>query len=150
MQVILMEPGKLGQTGDIVEVKNGYARNWLIPQGIATSATVANMKSLEARIRARQKIQAQEKATAEDLASRLNGVAIEMSVRAGEGKIYGAVTHADVAGALDQLGFDIDKRKLEMPKTVKEIGEYDIAYRAHPEVTIPMKLVVHAQKESQK
>ena len=92
MQVILMEPGKLGKTGDIVEVKNGYARNWLIPQGIATSATAANMKSLEARIRARQKIQAQEKATAEDLASRLNGVAVEMSVRAGEGKIYGAVT----------------------------------------------------------
>ena len=146
MQVILLEPGKLGKTGDVVEVKNGYARNWLIPQGIAAPATTSNMKSLAARIRSRQKIQAAEKKTAEDLASRLNGVAVELSVRAGEGKIYGAVTHADVAGALDKLGFDVDKRRITMPKTVKEIGEYDISYRAHPEVSIPMKLVVHAAK----
>ncbi|ANE42807.1 MAG: ribosomal protein [Deinococcus sp.] len=146
MQVILLEPGRLGKTGDVVEVKAGYARNWLIPQGMATPATTTNMKSLEARLRSRQKIQAQEKAVAEDLASRLNGVAVEISVRAGEGKVYGAVTHGNVADALDRLGFDVDRRKIEMPKTVKEIGEYDIAYRAHPEVTIPMKLVVHAQK----
>ncbi|EYB69300.1 50S ribosomal protein L9 [Deinococcus phoenicis] len=146
MQVILLEPGRLGKTGDVVNVKPGYARNWLIPQGVATPATTSNMKTLEAQIRARQKTQAQEKAKAEDLASRLNGVAVELSVRAGEGKIYGAVTHADVAAALDRLGFDVDRRRIEMPKTVKEIGEYDIAYRAHPEVTIPMKLVVHAQK----
>ena len=146
MQVILLEPGKLGKTGDVVSVKDGYARNWLIPQGIATPATTNNMRTLEAQIRSRQKLQAKEKAAAEDLASRLNGVAVELSVRAGEGKIYGAVTNADVAGSLDKLGFDVDKRRIEMPKTVKEIGEYDIAYRAHPEVTIPMKLVVHAQK----
>ncbi|THF85172.1 50S ribosomal protein L9 [Deinococcus sp. KSM4-11] len=146
MQIILLEPSKLGKTGDVVEVKNGYARNWLIPQGIAAPATSSNMKSLEARIRSRQKILAAEKKTAEDLASRLNGVAVELSVRAGEGKIYGAVTHQDVANSLDKLGFDVDKRKIDMPKTVKEIGEYDIAYRAHPEVTIPMKLVVHASK----
>lgn len=146
MQVILLEPGKLGKTGDVVNVKDGYARNWLIPQGIATPATTSNMRTLEAQIRSRQKIQAKEKAEAEDLASRLNGVAVELSVRAGEGKIYGAVTNADVAGSLDKLGFDVDKRRIEMPKTVKEIGEYDISYRAHPEVTIPMKLVVHASK----
>ena len=146
MQVILLEPGRLGKTGDVVTVKPGYARNFLIPRGMATPANAANMKTLEAQVRARQKTQAQEKAKAEDLASRLNGVAVELSVRAGEGKIYGAVTHGDVAGALDQLGFDVDRRRIDMPKTVKEIGEYDIAYRAHPEVTIPMKLVVHAQK----
>ncbi len=146
MQIILLEPSKLGKTGEIVAVKDGYARNWLIPQGLAAPATKSNMKSLEARARSLAKQQAAEKAVAEDLASRLNGVAVELSVRAGEGKIYGAVTHADVAGALDKLGFDVDKRKLDMPKIVKEIGEYDIAYRAHPEVTIPMKLVVHAEK----
>ncbi|WP_034385904.1 50S ribosomal protein L9 [Deinococcus sp. YIM 77859] len=146
MQVILLEPGRLGKTGDVVNVKPGYARNWLIPQGIAAPATASNMKTLEAQIRARKKQQEREKAQAEDLASRLNGVAVELSVRAGEGKIYGAVTHADVADALDKLGFDVDRRRIVMPKTVKEIGEYDIAYRAHPEVTIPMKLVVHAQK----
>ena len=146
MQVILLEPSRLGKTGDVVSVKDGYARNWLIPQGLAVSATRTNMKTLEAQLRSIQKRQAQEKAVAEDLASRLNGVAVELSVRAGEGKIYGAVTHQDVADGLDKLGFDVDRRKIDMPKTVKEVGEYDIAYRAHPEVTIPMKLVVHAQK----
>lgn len=146
MQVILLEPGRLGQTGDVVTVKAGYARNWLIPQGLATPATRANLKTLEAQLRSIKKRQDAQKAVAEDLASRLDGVAVELSVRAGEGKIYGAVTHADVAGALDKLGFDIDKRKIVMPKIVKEIGEYDISYRAHPEVTIPMKLVVHAEK----
>ena len=146
MQVILLEPSRLGKTGEVVNVKDGYARNWLIPQGLALSATRGNMKNLEAQLRSIQKRQAQEKAVAEDLASRLNGVAVELSVRAGEGKIYGAITHQDVANGLDQLGFDVDRRKIDMPKTVKEIGEYDIAYRAHPEVTIPMKLVVHAQK----
>jgi len=146
MQVILLEPSRLGKTGEVVSVKDGYARNWLIPQGLAVSATRTNMKTLEAQLRSIEKRQAQEKAVAEDLASRLNGVAVELSVRAGEGKIYGAVTHQDVADSLDQLGFDVDRRKTDMPRTVKEIGEYDIAYRAHPEVTIPMKLVVHAQK----
>lgn len=146
MQVILLEPGKLGKTGEVVKVKDGYARNWLIPQGKATPATAGNMKTLEAQLRSIQKRQAAEKATAEDLASRLNGVAVELSVRAGEGKIYGAVTHANVQDALDKLGFDVDKRRIDMPKSVKEVGEYDIAYRAHPEVTIPMKLVVHASK----
>ena len=146
MQVILLEPSRLGKTGEVVSVKDGYARNWLIPQGLAVSATRTNMKTLEAQLRSIEKRQAQEKAVAEDLASRLNGVAVELSVRAGEGKIYGAVTHQDVADGLDKLGFDVDRRKIDMPKTVKEVGEYDIAYRAHPEVTIPMKLVVHAQK----
>ena len=146
MQVILLEPGKLGQTGDVVNVKPGYARNFLIPHGIAVPASGANMKSLEARIRSRQKILAAEKATAEDLQSRLEGVAIELSVRAGEGKVYGAVTSSDVANALDRLGFDVDRRRIEMPRTVKEIGEYDISYRAHPEVRIPLKLVVNAEK----
>lgn len=146
MQVILLEPGRLGQTGDVVNVKPGYARNFLIPRGMATPANAANMKTLEAQLRSRKKQQEKEKAQAEDLASRLTGVAVELSVRAGEGKIYGAVTHSNVADALDQLGFDVDRRRIEMPKTVKEIGEYDIVYRAHPEVSIPMKLVVHAQK----
>ena len=146
MQVILLEPSKLGKTGDVVKVRPGYARNWLFPQGLAVPASSTNMKSLEARIRSREKELAAEKAVAEDLASRLENVAIQLSVRAGEGKVYGAVTSSDVADALDQLGFGIDRRKLEMPKAVKEIGEYDIAYKAHPEVIIPMKLVVNAEK----
>ncbi|WP_420595001.1 50S ribosomal protein L9 [Deinococcus sp.] len=146
MQIILLEPTRLGQVGDVVEVKGGYARNFLIPQGMALAATRGNLKSLEARIKSRQKELAQEKKTAEAMAERMKDLTVELSVRAGEGKIYGAVTHADVAAALAEKGFEVDRRKLEMPKTLKDIGEYEISYRAHPEVSVPLKLVVHAQK----
>ncbi|ADV66185.1 50S ribosomal protein L9 [Deinococcus maricopensis] len=145
MNVILLEPGRLGQVGEVVKVKPGYARNFLIPQGLALPATTSNMKTLEARIRARQKQLAQEKANAEALAERMKDQTVELHVRAGEGKIYGAVTHADVAEGLAKNGFDVDRRKLDMPKTIKEIGEYEISYKAHPEVSVPLKLIVHAQ-----
>ncbi len=146
MQIILLEPGRLGQVGDVVNVKSGYARNYLIPQNMALPATKGNLKSLEARIKSRQKTLAQEKKDAENLAERMKDLTVELSVKAGEGKIYGAVTHTDVAAALAKQGFDVDRRKLDMPKAVKDIGEYDISYRAHPEVSVPLKLVVHAQK----
>ena len=146
MQIILLEPGKLGQVGDVVNVKGGYARNFLIPQGVALPATQGNLKSLEARVKSRQKTLAQEKKSAEAMAERMKDLNVELSVRAGEGKIYGAVTHADVAEALAKRGFEVDRRKLEMPKAVKDIGEYEVHYRAHPEVSVPFKLTVHAQK----
>ena len=146
MQIILLEPGRLGQVGDVVNVKSGYARNYLIPQSMALPATKGNLKSLEARIKSRQKTLAQEKKDAENLAERMKDLTVTLSVKAGEGKIYGAVTHTDVAAALAKQGFEVDRRKLDMPKAVKDIGEYDIAYRAHPEVSVPLKLVVHAQK----
>ncbi len=145
MDIILLEPGRLGQTGDVVKVKAGYARNYLIPEGIALPATPANLKTLEARVKSRQKQFAKEKADAEALSERLQGHTVELSVKAGEGKIYGAVTHADVAQALAAQGFEVDRRRLDMPKAIKEIGEYDFTYRAHPEVSVPMKLVVHAK-----
>ncbi|MGY2892821.1 MULTISPECIES: 50S ribosomal protein L9 [Deinococcus] len=146
MNVILLEPGRLGKTGEIVVVKDGYARNFLIPRELALPANAANMKTLEARIKSRQKTLAKEKAEAERLAGQMESLTLNLYVRAGEGKIYGAITHADVAEALSQQGFDVDRRRLEMPKTLKDVGEYDITYRAHPEVIIPIKLAVHAQK----
>jgi len=146
MNVILLEPvAKLGTTGDVVKVKPGYARNFLVPRGLALPASERNMKTLEARVRARQKQLATEKASAEALGERLKDQSITLSVRAGEGKIYGAITASDVASALQAQGFDVDRRKLEMPKAIKELGEYEVSYRAHPEVSIPVKLVVSAQ-----
>ncbi len=146
MQIILLEPNRLGQVGDVVSVKDGYARNFLIPQNMALPATQGNLKSLEARIKSRNKVLAQEKKDAENLAERMKDLSVELSVKAGEGKIYGAVTHADVAAALAAKGFEVDRRKLDMPKAVKDIGEYEVSYRAHPEVSVPFKLVVHAKK----
>ena len=146
MNVILLEPGKLGKTGDVVAVKDGYARNFLIPRELALPANAGNMKTLEARIRSRQKVQAQQKAEAEKLAERMKDLVVDLHVRAGEGKIYGAVTHADVAEALAAKGFEVDRRRLEMPRAVKDVGEYEVSYRAHAEVMVPFKLAVHAQK----
>ena len=146
MQIILLEKvGKLGELGDVVKVKPGYARNFLVPRGLALPASERNMKTLEARVRSRQKQLAAEKAAAEALGERLKDQTISLSVRAGEGKIYGAVTASDVATALVAQGFEVDRRKLEMPKAIKELGEYELSYRAHPEVSIPVKLVVTAQ-----
>ena len=147
MNVILLEPvAKLGTTGEVVKVKPGYARNFLVPRGLALPATERNMKTLEARVRARQKQLATEKASAEALAAKLGGQAVTLSVRAGEGKIYGAVTASDVAQALAAQGYEVDRRKLEMPKAIKELGEYEVAYKAHPEVSVPLKVVITAQQ----
>jgi large subunit ribosomal protein L9 len=147
VNVILLEPvAKLGTTGDVVKVKPGYARNFLVPRGLALPATERNLKSLAGQVRVRERQLAAEKATAEALAERLQGVSVSLSVRAGEGKIYGAVTSSDVATALAAQGFDVDRRRLDMPKAIKELGEYDIQYKAHPEVVIPVKVVITAQQ----
>lgn len=128
MNVILLEPvAKLGGVGDVVKVKPGYARNFLVPRGLALPASERNMKTLEARVRSRQKQLAAEKAAAEALGERLKDQTISLSVRAGEGKIYGAVTASDVATALVAQGFEVDRRKLEMPKAIKELGEYELS-----------------------
>lgn len=146
MNVILLEPvANLGKVGEVVKVKPGYARNYLVPKGFALPATASNMKTLEARVKAREKQLAKEKADAQALGERLGGQSVDMSVRAGEGKIYGAVTASDVAQALSAKGFEVDRRKLDMPKAIKELGEYDVSYKAHPEVSIPLKIVIHAQ-----
>ena len=143
MNVILLEPvNKLGKTGEVVSVKSGYARNFLVPQGLALPASERNMKTLEARVRAREKQFARDKASAEALGEKLQGEVVTLHVRAGEGKIYGAITPSDVAEALAAQGYDVDRRKLDMPKTIKETGEYEISYKAHPEVSVPVKLLI--------
>ncbi len=146
MNIILLEPiRKLGNTGDVISVKGGYARNFLVPQGLALYATESNMKTLQARMRAKQKQSDLEKASAEKLSETLTDVVLNMTARAGEGKIFGAVTHADVAAAMQsQKGLELDKKRFEMPKAIKELGEYDISYKAHSEVNIPIKLVITA------
>ncbi len=146
MNVILLEPvSKLGKTGEVVSVKPGYARNFLVPQGLALPASERNMKTLEARVKAREKQSARDKASAEALGEKLQNETVTLHVRAGEGKIYGAITPGDVAQALAKQGYDVDRRKLDMPKAIKETGEYEISYKAHPEVSVPVKLLITAQ-----
>ncbi|HWG84726.1 MAG TPA: 50S ribosomal protein L9 [Deinococcales bacterium] len=146
MKVILLEPVEnLGTPGQTVEVKAGYARNFLVPKGLAQPATQANIKSLEAQVRARQKRLAGAKNDAEKLAGQMAELVVELKAKAGEGKIYGAITTQAVADAIErQTGLEVDRRKIEMNRHIKELGEYDIVYRPHPEVPIPMKLHVSA------
>ena len=142
MKVILMEPqDNLGHPGEVVNVKPGYARNYLIPRGIAVLATAANLNSLEAQTRARSRRAAEQKASAERLAQVLEAVSLEIPVRAGETKIYGSVGARDLAEQLElRHQIKIDSRKLELPRPLKELGEYEIPYRPHPEVSITLRV----------
>jgi large subunit ribosomal protein L9 len=145
-KVILLEPVvSLGTTGAIVEVKPGYARNFLVPRGIAAYATAANLKNLEAQLRAKVKRLEAMKTDAEKLAGQFAELMVEVKAKAGEGKIYGTVTSQMVADAVEQqTGLAIDRRKIEMGKAIKELGEYNVVYKPHPEVPIPLKLNVTA------
>lgn len=147
MKIILLEPVEnLGHAGATIEVRTGYARNFLVPQGLALEATSSNVKSLEARVRSRQRRLDGDRTEAEKLAGQISGLVVELKARAGEGKIYGAVTAQAIADAVErQTGLAVDRRKLIMPRTVKDLGEYDITYKPHPEVPIAMKLNVTAE-----
>lgn len=147
MNVILLEPvDKLGEAGAVVVVKNGYARNWLIPQGLALPATKANTAELQARLAQRTRQLSERKADAERLAEMLGEAQIEIKVRAGEGRIYGSVGNQDIADALMAAHkVEIDRRKIVLAEPIKTTGEHVVPYRPHPEVTIDLKVNVVAE-----
>ncbi len=147
MEVILLEPVEnLGDVGQVVRVKPGYARNYLIPRGLAVLATESNRKALEAKIRAQARRLAERKAEAERLKEILEALTLTIPVRAGEAKIYGSVTAKDIAEALArQHGVEIDPKRLDLKRPIKELGEYTLTYKPHPEVPIALKVAVVAQ-----
>ena len=146
MNVILLEPvDKLGDAGAVVVVKDGYARNWLIPQGLALPATKANTAELQARLSQRARQLAERKTDAERLAEMLGDAMVEIKVRAGEGRIYGSVGNQDIADALKSThDVEIDRRKIVLSEPIKTTGEHVVPYRPHPEVTIDLKVNVVA------
>lgn len=147
MNVILLEPvDKLGEAGVQVAVKDGYARNWLIPQGLALPATKANQAELQARLAQRAKQLSERKGDAERLAEILKEAELTIEVRAGEGRIYGSVGNKDIAEALSAAyDVEIDRRKLLLGEPIKTTGEHEVTYRPHPEVAIPLKVNVVAE-----
>lgn len=147
MNVILLEPvDNLGEAGVQVAVKDGYARNWLIPQGLALPATKANQAELQARLAQRAKQLSERKGDAERLAEILKEVELTIEVRAGEGRIYGSVGNKDIAEALSAAyDVEIDRRKLLLGEPIKTTGEHEVTYRPHPEVAIPLKVNVVAE-----
>ncbi|MFW6216510.1 MAG: 50S ribosomal protein L9, partial [Desulfohalobiaceae bacterium] len=136
MQVILRTNiENLGQLGEVVKVKPGYARNYLIPKKLAMQATSSNLKAFEQqRKRLEAELEAQRSA-AERIANRLQELELAIPVRVGEGdKLYGSVTNTHIAQALQEKGLDIDKKQVELEKPIRALGEYQVPVRVYPEV----------------
>jgi large subunit ribosomal protein L9 len=150
MNVILLEPVyKLGDAGELVTVKPGYARNFLVPQGLALPATKANRAVLDATLARRAQQMSERKSDAERLRDLLGDKPVLVRVRAGDGRIYGSVTNRDIAEALaSTYGIEIDRRKIELAEPIKMLGEYVVPYRPHPEVEISLIVEVTGEEEA--
>lgn len=149
MQVILLEKiHHLGELGAVVKVKDGYARNFLIPQGHAKRATKAAIDEFETRRAELEKAQAERIAAAQAVADKLNGQTIEIASKVGvDGRLFGSVTNADIAEAVDKLGFEIKKSQVRTPLgAIKAIGEYTITVGLMSDITadITVKVVPEA------
>ena len=146
MKVILNENiDTLGHIGDIVKVAPGYARNYLLPKKLAVLATEGNAKALEhtKRQMAYKKNKALE--AARNIGTKLEALSIVLAHRAGEeGKLFGAVTNMEIAAYLKANGFDIDRKSIVLTDAIKNIGEYSVALKLHPEVTATLKITVTA------
>ncbi len=137
MQIILMEKVvNLGQLGDVVKVRNGYARNFLIPKGKAKRATQAALAEFEAKRAELEKTQADVLAAAQAQAAKLDGLMVQISQKAGvDGKLFGSVTNADVEDALKAQGFAIERAMIRMPQgSLKQIGDYPVTIALHSDV----------------
>ncbi|MDA8214340.1 MAG: 50S ribosomal protein L9 [Nitrospiraceae bacterium] len=144
MQVILKEDVKdLGHIGDLVNVKEGYARNFLIPKGLAVEANPKNLKALEHEKRKIQELVKKAKTAAEELASKVSGTTVTIKAKAGEeDKLFGSVTVMDIADALKKEGMDIDKKKIVMEEPIKRLGNYTVSVKIHSEVSAQLNVQV--------
>ena len=144
IEVILREDVKsLGNAGDLVRVKPGYARNFLLPKGFAYEATAGNKKRIEAEAKARNIRLAADRVGAEALAAQLSAVAITLARKAGEGdRLFGSITAQGIADALAAAGHEVDKRKIDLESPVKSIGEHVVPIKLHPEVIADIHLTV--------
>ena len=139
MQVILMEKlANLGNLGDIVKVKDGYARNYLIPQGKAKRATEENRKAFEVRRAELEKAQAEALAQAQERGARLDGLTLKIAQRAGpDGKLFGSVTNHDIVDALKAQGFEVERAQVRMPAgALKQVGEFALQIALHTDVVV--------------
>ncbi len=133
----------LGDVGDIVTVKPGYARNYLLPQGLAYQATEQNRRRLESERAAALLAEELDRNNAKEVAGRLEGVSITFSMLAGEeGKLYGSVGPRDIAGELSEMGFDIHGRHVALIEPIKALGVYSVPIRLYPEVEASVKVWV--------
>jgi large subunit ribosomal protein L9 len=138
----------LGARGEIVRVRAGYARNYLLPRNLAVEATAGNVKGIESERAALLKKEAKERATADGQAQQIGSLQLEFKRKAGEqGALYGSVTSMDVAEALHERGYEIDRHRIHLREPLKRVGEYTVPVRLHREVTIDLKVRVAPEGE---
>ena len=144
LEVILREDVKaLGKAGEMVRVKPGYARNFLLPRGLAYEATEGNKKRIAAEAKVRDQRSAAEKGGATALAQTLGAIELTLKGKAGEGdRLFGSITAQDIADALKALGHDIDRRRIELEHPIKSIGAHTVAIRLHPDVQADLRVTV--------
>lgn len=142
--VLRQDVDSVGKKGDLVEVADGYARNFLVPRGLAIAATKGAVKQAETMRRAREVREARERETVEEIAGRLASQTVRVQARAGEGgKLFGSVTAVDIADAVHaQLEIDLDRRKLGLPEPIKELGSHEVSMHLHEGVEATFTVVV--------
>jgi large subunit ribosomal protein L9 len=145
MQVILLEKvANLGNLGDVVKVKDGFARNFLLPQGKAKRATEANLKAFEARRAELEKAQADQLAKAKERGAKLDGLTLQIVQKAGvDGRLFGSVTNYDIVEALKAQGHEVERAMVRMPAgPIKQVGEYHIQVQLHTDVVVTVNVSV--------
>ena len=145
MQVILMEKvANLGNLGDVVKVKDGYARNYLIPHGKAKRATEQNLKAFESRRAELEKAQAETLAKAQERGAKLDGLTLQITQKAGpDGRLFGSVTNYDIVETLKKEGHEVERANVRMPQgPLKQVGEYPIQIALHTDVAVTIKVAV--------
>jgi large subunit ribosomal protein L9 len=145
--ILLSDQRHLGKRGEVVDVKPGYGRNYLVPQGLALEATHANIKYFEQQ---RAKIDAQhakERDAAVEIARQMEGLRLEIPKRVGEtGTLYGSVTAGDVAEMMERKGFTIDRRRIDLEGGIKTLGDHPVRIELHPEVIAEVTVAVTAEE----
>ncbi len=148
MKVILVQlVENLGEIGDVVEIANGYGRNYLIPRGLAIAATAKNKRQIEHEHHLREHRIARARQNAQAFANELQGVSCRFTRKSGdEGKLFGSVTAMDIAEKLKEAGFEIDRRRIQLDQPIKSLGEFAVPIRLRPEVTAELK--IHIEPEA--
>ncbi len=141
--ILTQDVPKLGKEGDVVEVAGGYARNYLIPRGLALPATEGNLKHFESMKRARMRKMEREKISAERIAASIAELVLTIEAKAGEaGKLYGSITGSDIAEALFKKGIKVDHHQVIIEEPIKSTGSYTVKIKLHPEVSADLKVEV--------
>lgn len=139
----------LGARGEIVRVRAGYARNYLLPRNLAVEATTGNVKGIENERAALLKKEANERATAEAQSQKMSSLVLEFKRKSGEqGALYGSVTSMDVAEALKDKGYEIDRHRIHLREPLKRLGDYAVPVRLHRDVTIDLQVKVQSEGEA--